>query len=92
MPKHQNAIRTKWVFYNKMNEDIVIVRNKARLVTKGYYEQEGIYFDETFTPVANLKAIRIFLVYATHMNFIIYHMDVNNVFLKGMLEEEVYVK
>ena len=51
-PKDKNIIGTKWVFKNKMNEDGQIIRNKARLVCKGYSQIEGIDFEETFVPVA----------------------------------------
>ncbi|KAK6146420.1 hypothetical protein DH2020_020289 [Rehmannia glutinosa] len=75
-----------------MNEEGSVVRNKARLVAKGYCQEEGIDFDETFAPVARLEAIRMFLAYATHKNFIVYQMDVKSAFLNGLLEEEVYVE
>ncbi|KAK6139115.1 hypothetical protein DH2020_027142 [Rehmannia glutinosa] len=91
-PTHQNVIGTKWVFRNKMNEEGSVVRNKARLVAKGYCQEEGIYFDETFAPVARLEAIRMFLAYAAHKNFIVYQMDVKSAFLNGLLEEGVYVE
>ncbi|GJW64250.1 retrovirus-related pol polyprotein from transposon TNT 1-94 [Tanacetum coccineum] len=65
---------------------------KTRLVTQGYNQQEGIEYDETFTPVARLEAIRIILAFGTYMNFIVYQMDVKSVFLNGKLKEEVYVK
>ncbi|KAK6145186.1 hypothetical protein DH2020_022006 [Rehmannia glutinosa] len=91
-PTHQNVIGTKWVFRNKMNEEGSVVRNKARLVAKGYCQEEGIDFDETFVPVEILEAIRMFLAYAAHKNFIVYQMDVKSAFLNGLLEEEVYVE
>ncbi|GJZ22600.1 retrovirus-related pol polyprotein from transposon TNT 1-94 [Tanacetum coccineum] len=65
---------------------------KARLVAQGYNQQEGIDYDETFAHVARLEAIRIFLAFATYMNFIVYQMDVKSAFLNGKLKEEVYVK
>ncbi|KAK6146399.1 hypothetical protein DH2020_020268 [Rehmannia glutinosa] len=91
-PTHQNVIGTKWVFRNKMNEEGSVVRNKARLVDKGHCQEEGIDFDETFAHIARLEAIRMFLAYAAHKNFIVYQMDVKSAFLKGLLEEEVYVE
>ncbi|KAK6124609.1 hypothetical protein DH2020_041650 [Rehmannia glutinosa] len=91
-PTHKNVIGTKWVFRNKMNEEGSVVRNKARLVAKGYFQEEGIDFDETSAPVARLEAIRMFLAYAAHKNFIVYQMDVKSAFLNGLLEEEVYVE
>ncbi|GJS64332.1 retrovirus-related pol polyprotein from transposon TNT 1-94 [Tanacetum coccineum] len=64
----------------------------TRLVTQGYNQQEGIDYDETFAPVAKLEAIKIFLSFATYMNFIVYQMDVKSAFLNGKLKEEVYVE
>ncbi|GAB2292076.1 hypothetical protein Dimus_038187 [Dionaea muscipula] len=91
-PRHQNVVGTKWVFRNKMDEKGIIVRNKARLVAQGYSQQEGIDFDETFAPVARLEAIRLLLAYAAHKKFKVFQMDVKSTFLKGLLEEEVYVE
>ncbi|KAJ9538188.1 hypothetical protein OSB04_030921 [Centaurea solstitialis] len=68
-----------------------IIRNKARLVAQGYRQEEGIDYDETFAPVARLEAIRLFLVFAAHMNFKVFQMDIKNAFLNGKLNEEVYV-
>ena len=53
--KNKNVIGTKWVFRNKVNEDGKVIRNKARLVCKGYAQVEGVDFEETFAPVANWK-------------------------------------
>lgn len=89
---YKNAIGTKWVFKNKMNEQGQIVRNKARLVCKGYAQIEGQDFDETFAPVARIEAIIMFLAYACHKNFKVYQMGVKSYFLNGYLEEEVYME
>ena len=70
----------------------IVTRNRARLVAKGYSQQEGIDFGETYALVARLKVIRIFLAYVAHANFKVYQMDVKSVFLNGELEEEVYVQ
>nr|GEV38061.1 hypothetical protein [Tanacetum cinerariifolium] len=67
------------------------LENKARLVARGYHQEEGIDFEESFALVARLKAIRIFLAYATHKNMVVYQMDVKIAFLNGKLREEVYV-
>ena len=92
-PKHHPIIGVKWVFRNKIDEQGVITRNKARLVAKGYYNQEeGIDYDETYAPIARLKAIRMLLAYASYMNFKLYQMDVKSSFLNGFIEEEVYVE
>jgi hypothetical protein len=75
-----------------MNEQGQIVRNKSRLVCKGYAQVEGHDFDETFAPVARLEAIIMFLANACHKNFKVYQMDVKSTFLNGDLEEDVYVE
>nr|GEV61123.1 retrotransposon protein, putative, unclassified [Tanacetum cinerariifolium] len=67
------------------------LENKARLVTRGYRQEEGIDFEELFAPVARLEAIRIFLAYAAHKNMVVYHMDVKTAFLNASLREVVYV-
>ncbi|GJS59942.1 retrovirus-related pol polyprotein from transposon TNT 1-94 [Tanacetum coccineum] len=75
-----------------MDEEGVVTKNKVRLVAKGYKQEEGIDYDETFAPVARLEAIRIFLVYASYMGFIVFQMDVKSAFLNGKISEEVYVE
>ncbi|GKE77728.1 retrovirus-related pol polyprotein from transposon TNT 1-94 [Tanacetum coccineum] len=65
--------------------------NKARLVAKGYRRDEGIDFEESFSLVARIEAIRIFIAYVAHKNMIVYHMDVMTAFLNGILKEELYV-
>nr|GEW94387.1 hypothetical protein [Tanacetum cinerariifolium] len=65
--------------------------NKARLVARGYRQEEGIDFEESFASVARLEAIRFFLAYAAHKNMVVYQMDVKTTFLNGNLREEVYV-
>ncbi|GJR68598.1 putative ribonuclease H-like domain-containing protein [Tanacetum coccineum] len=91
LPKGKKAIGTKWVFRNKKDQRGIVVRNKARLVAQGHRQEEGIYYDEVFSPVARIEAIRLFLAYASYMDFTVYQMDVKNAFLYGTIEEEVYV-
>ncbi|GJS72381.1 putative ribonuclease H-like domain-containing protein [Tanacetum coccineum] len=69
----------------------LMIRNKARLVAQGYTQEEGIDYDEVFAPVARIKAIRLFLAYASFKDFVVYQMDVKSAFLYGMIEEEVFV-
>ncbi|GKA95451.1 retrovirus-related pol polyprotein from transposon TNT 1-94 [Tanacetum coccineum] len=69
----------------------MVIRNKARVVVRGYHQEEGIDFEESFTPVARMDAIRIFLAYAAHKSFLVFQMDVKASFLHGSLNEEVYV-
>ncbi|GJV41759.1 putative reverse transcriptase domain-containing protein [Tanacetum coccineum] len=75
----------------KLGEIGGILKNKARLVARGYRQEEGINFEESLALVARLDAIRIFLTYVAHMNIIVYQMDVKTAFLNGILREEVYV-
>ncbi|GJV94211.1 retrovirus-related pol polyprotein from transposon TNT 1-94 [Tanacetum coccineum] len=70
----------------------MVIRNKSRLVAKGYGQEEGINFEESFAQVARFKAVRIFVAYAAHKNFPIYQMDVKMAFLNGPLKEEVFVR
>src|SRR3984885_12829257 len=91
-PKDKNVIGTKWVFKNKLNENGEVIRNKARLVCKGYAQQEGINFEETFAPIARLEAIRMFLALSSFQKFKVFQMDVKSTFLNGDLEEEVYIE
>ncbi|GJV67561.1 retrovirus-related pol polyprotein from transposon TNT 1-94 [Tanacetum coccineum] len=81
----------KWIYKVKLDELGGILKNKARLVARGYRQEEGIDFKESFAPVARLDAIRIFLAFASHMNMIVYQMDVKTTCLNGILREEVYV-
>lgn len=60
-------------------------REQSHIIAKGYSQEEGIDFDETFTPVARLEAIRIFLTYAAYANFKVFQMNVKSVFLNGEL-------
>ncbi|GJW78456.1 retrovirus-related pol polyprotein from transposon TNT 1-94 [Tanacetum coccineum] len=76
---------------NKCDAENIVVRNKTRLVAIGYRQEEGIDFEESFTHVAHLEAVRIFIAYAAHKNITIFQMDVKTTFLNGPLKEEVYV-
>jgi hypothetical protein len=91
-PKNHNVIGTKWVFRNKENEDGIAVTNKSRLVAQGYTQVDGLDFDETFTSVTRLEAIRILLAYDCSRNIKLYQMDVKSAFLNGKISELVYVE
>ncbi|GJU48226.1 retrovirus-related pol polyprotein from transposon TNT 1-94 [Tanacetum coccineum] len=80
-----------WIYKVKLDEMGGILKNKARLVARGYLQEEGIDFEESFASVARLEAITIFLAFAAHMNMVVYQMDVKTAFLNGNLREEVYV-
>nr|GEV11843.1 retrovirus-related Pol polyprotein from transposon TNT 1-94 [Tanacetum cinerariifolium] len=81
----------KWIYKVKLDEYDDVLKNKARLVSKGYRQEEGIDFEESFAPVARIEAIRIFIANAASKNMTIYQMDVKTAFLNGELKEEVYV-
>ncbi|GKE79865.1 putative ribonuclease H-like domain-containing protein, partial [Tanacetum coccineum] len=89
LPHGKRAIGTKWVYRNKKDERGIVIRNKARLVA--HTQEEGIDYDEVFAPVARIEAIRLFLVYTSFKDFIVYQMDVKSAFLYGKIKEEVYV-
>nr|GEU71625.1 retrovirus-related Pol polyprotein from transposon TNT 1-94 [Tanacetum cinerariifolium] len=91
LPNRKRAIGTKWVFRNKKDEREIVIRNKARLVTQGHTQKEGIDYDEVFAFVTRIEAIRLFLAYASFKDFVVYQMDVKSAFLYGKIEEEVYV-
>nr|GFB90827.1 Gag-Pol polyprotein [Tanacetum cinerariifolium] len=86
-----NVINLKWLWKNKRDEENTVIRNKSRLVAKGYAQKERVDFEESFAPVARLEAVRLFIAYAAHKSFTIYQMDIKTVFLYGPLKEEVYV-
>ncbi|GJU74809.1 putative ribonuclease H-like domain-containing protein [Tanacetum coccineum] len=87
-PRNMTIIETKWVFRNKLDENGIVSRNKARLVAQGYNQQEGIVYDETYALVARLESIRILLAYACALDFKLFQMDVKSAFLNGFINEE----
>ena len=91
-PVDKNVIGTKEVFRNNLDENGKITRNKARLVCKGYAQEEGLDYGETFAHVVRMEGVRTLLAYATYKGFKVYQMDVKSAFLNGILEEEVYIE
>nr|GEV21970.1 hypothetical protein [Tanacetum cinerariifolium] len=90
-PLFKNIINMKWLWKNKRDEENTVIRNKSRLVAKGYAQKEGVDFEGSFAPVARLEAVRLFIVYDAHKSFTVYQMDVKTTFLYGPRKEEVYV-
>nr|GEX98903.1 hypothetical protein [Tanacetum cinerariifolium] len=90
-PDKISPLTLKWLFKNKHDEEQTIIRNKSHLVMRGYRQEEGIDFKESFTLVARMEAIRIFLAYAAHKSFTVFQMDMKTAFLHGSLKEDVYV-
>jgi hypothetical protein len=90
-PSHKKSIGVKWVYKTKLNEKGQIEKHKARLVSKGFSQQPGTDYGETFSPVARLDTVRILLAITAQHKWKVYQMDVKSAFLNGFLEEEVYV-
>nr|GEZ22622.1 hypothetical protein [Tanacetum cinerariifolium] len=90
-PDNISPLTLKWLFKNKHDEEQTVIQNKSRLVVRGYRQEEGINFEESFALVARMEAIRIFLAYDAHKSFTVFQMDVKTAFLHGSLKEDVYV-
>nr|GEV81341.1 retrovirus-related Pol polyprotein from transposon TNT 1-94 [Tanacetum cinerariifolium] len=84
-------IKHKWIYKVKTDKFGRVLKNKARLVTWGFRQEEGIDFEESFALVPRIEAIRIFVANAANKNMTIFQMDVKTAFLNGKLKEEVYV-
>ena len=91
-PEGIKPIGCKWIYKRKTDVEGNIQTYKARLVAKGYRKIQGIDYEETFSPVAMIKSIRILLALAAHFDYEIWQMDVKTAFLNGNLVEEVYMK
>nr|GEZ13990.1 retrovirus-related Pol polyprotein from transposon TNT 1-94 [Tanacetum cinerariifolium] len=91
IPDNISPLTLKWIFKNKHDEEQTVIRNKSRLVVRGYRQEKGLDFEESFAPVARMEAIRIFLAYAPHKSFTMFQMDVKTAFRHGSLKEDVYV-
>ena len=92
LPPGKNLIGCTWVFRLKKNADGSVARHKARLVAQGFSQEAGFDFNETFSPVVKPNTIRLMLSIAVSSNWSIKHLDVNNAFLNGDLEEEIYMR
>nr|GFC60157.1 hypothetical protein [Tanacetum cinerariifolium] len=96
-PKNVKEAMTDPTWIDSMQEELLQFKrldvwvNKSRLVVRGYRQEEGIDFKESFAPVARMEAIKIFLAYAAHKSFTVFQMDVKTAFLHGSLKEDVYV-
>nr|GEX68029.1 retrovirus-related Pol polyprotein from transposon TNT 1-94 [Tanacetum cinerariifolium] len=84
-------IKLKWIYKVKTDEFGGVLKNKARLGAQGFKQEEGINFEESFTPVARIEAMRIFVANVDHKNMTIFQIDDKMAFLNSELKEEVYV-
>nr|GEV50248.1 retrovirus-related Pol polyprotein from transposon TNT 1-94 [Tanacetum cinerariifolium] len=89
-PSNVMLINLKWIFNVKLDEHRVVLKNKAGLVAKGYRQEEGIDFEESFALVSRIQAIRIFIAYAAHKNMTIFQMHEKTTFLNGIIKEEAW--
>jgi hypothetical protein len=91
LPNDRKAIENKWIFKKKTDADGNVTVYKARLVAKGFRQVQGVDYEETFSPVAMLKSVRIMLAIAAFFDYEICQMDVKTAFLNGNVEEELYM-
>ncbi|KAL0285562.1 UNVERIFIED_CONTAM: Retrovirus-related Pol polyprotein from transposon RE2 [Sesamum radiatum] len=90
-PKGTRPVGCKWVYKCKLGADGEVTTFKARLVAKGYTQRPGVDFEETYSPVAIAKSIRILLAIAAWYDYEIWQMDVKTTFLNGFVEEEIFM-
>nr|GEX38500.1 retrovirus-related Pol polyprotein from transposon TNT 1-94 [Tanacetum cinerariifolium] len=90
-PDGKNIIAINWFWKNKSDAENIVIQNRSRLIVKGYKQEEGINFKESFALVARLEVVWMFVAFAAHKNITIFQMEVKTTFLDGPLKEEVYV-
>ncbi|GJW51255.1 retrotransposon protein, putative, ty1-copia subclass [Tanacetum coccineum] len=91
LPPGCKTVGSKWIFKKKTDMDGIVHTYKARLVAKGYTQLYGVDYEETFSPVADIRAIRILISIAAFYDYEIWQMDVKTAFLNGYLDEDIYM-
>ena len=91
-PENKKVIGVKWVYRTKYNTDGSLNKHKARLVVKGYSQQYGVDFLETFAPVARLDTIKLLFALAAQKQWRVHQLDVKSAFLNGFLKEEIFIE
>jgi hypothetical protein len=91
IPKGRKLFKCKWVYKTKYALDGSVERHKARFIAKGFYQIEGIDYNETFSHVAKMNSIRLILSLATSHTSEVHQMDVKSTFLHGYLQEKIYM-
>nr|GFB19006.1 retrotransposon protein, putative, Ty1-copia subclass [Tanacetum cinerariifolium] len=92
LPPGAKVVKSKWIYKKKTNMDGVVYIYKALLLAKGFTQTYGVDYEETFSPVADIKAIRILIAIAAYYDYEIWQMDVKTAFLNGFLDEEIYME
>ena len=92
LPAGKRAVGCKWVYTVKQTPEEKVDRYKARLVAKGYSQTYGIYYDETFAPVAKINTVRTLVSCAANQGWPLHQLDVKNAFLHGDFQAEVYME
>jgi len=92
LPTGAKKIGVKWVYKTKLKENIEMDKFKARLVDKGYVQQQGIDYTEVFAPMTRMDTMRMIVALAAHKGWTFYQLDVKSTFLHGEINEEVYIE
>jgi hypothetical protein len=90
-PKNKDVVSSKWIYKIKHTTNESIEKHKARFMTRGFSQNEGIDYEETFAPVTRYISIRTIIALAAKMKWKLHQMDVKTTFLNGVIEEEMYI-